>query len=79
MLSMHLRLLRRRILQALSNEPKPVHSVPDAPTAGQRIIPLADISVPDCAIMTADEFTSSTAVYIGYLDASSRTSNHRLR
>ena len=68
-----LKTLTKAQLQSLSNEPAPVHTLPTSPTTGQRIEALNSISVPNCALMTAGEFSTSTAQYIGYLDASSRT------
>ena len=68
-----LKTLTKEALQAIANKAIPVHDVPSNPTEGMRIEPLNDISTEGCAVLTADEFTSSTANYIGYLDASSRT------
>ena len=60
-------------LQIAANSAVAVHQPPLNPMEGQRIELLSDYSVPGGAILTAAQFSSSTAVYIGYLDASSRT------
>ena len=68
-----LKVVDRSGLQTATNSAQPVRAVPQNPREGQRIEPLNDIQVLGGAVMTAEEFSSSTAVYIGYLDASSRT------
>ena len=65
-------------LQQATNSPTPVREAPANPRVGMRIQPLNDISVPGGAIMVAQEYSASGANYIGYLDASSRTSSSDL-